>query len=144
MVYLNYMDKISIDTPRIPRNILTLRNAALFVAVMLIAGSSGTAYYFYNRFTESRQNPQKFAQEESRQLIARVGQLIVLPAGEEPTIATVNDPERLKDQPFFAQAKKGDRVFIYTNARKAILYDPTANKIIEVAPINIGAAPTAP
>ena len=68
----------------------------------------------------------------------RVGKLIVLPEGEQPTVATVSDAESLREQPFFAQAKNGYKVLIYTNARKAILYDPLSNKIVDVAPLNIG------
>ena len=64
--------------------------------------------------------------------------MIVLPEDEIPTVATVSDPEKLKEQPFFSDAKKGDKVLIYANAKKAILYDPMANKIVTVAPINIG------
>ena len=85
-----------------------------------------------------RQNPARAAEEELRQIIARVGQLLVLPEGEIPTLATVTDPEKLKDQSFFVHAKIGDKVLIYTNAKKAILYSPAANKIVEVAPLNIG------
>lgn len=80
------------------------------------------------------------AQEEAVQLeintlIERVGKLIVLPQGEEPTVATVSDPEKLKDQVFFANAKVGDKVLIYTKARKAYLYDPEGDILLEVAPI---------
>ncbi|TSC76185.1 MAG: hypothetical protein G01um101431_806 [Parcubacteria group bacterium Gr01-1014_31] len=85
-----------------------------------------------------RQNPGKAAREETVSLLQRVGKLMVLPEGEEPTVATVNDPERLKAQPFFAKAKQGDKVLIYTNAKKAILYDPVANLIVEVAPVSFG------
>ena len=81
---------------------------------------------------------------EAEELIAKVSKLIVLPEGELPTIATVSDPEKVKSQPFFARAKKGDKVLIFANARRAILYDPVADKIVEVAPINLGSPIPAP
>ena len=74
---------------------------------------------------------------ETADLLARAGALIVLPEGEEPTIATVTDPEKLQDQAFFANAKTGDKVLIYTRAKKAYLFDPVANKLIEVAPLTV-------
>jgi hypothetical protein len=78
------------------------------------------------------------AEEDVQKLVEEVGELIVLPTDEMPTVATVAEPEKLKDQAFFANAKAGDRVLLYTNAKKAILYDPEAHKIVEVAPINLG------
>lgn len=106
--------------------------------------------YFFYQWNLLKQNPQAVAEQEVAALVAQVGRLIVLPTGETPTVATVSDPTALKDQAFFAQAVKGDKVLIYTTAKKAILYSPTLNKIIEVAPINIGdqkgvtATPTTP
>jgi hypothetical protein len=50
----------------------------------------------------------------------------------------ISDPEKLKGQAFFAKAKIGDNVLIYTASKKAYLYDPVANKILEVAPIDFG------
>ncbi len=108
--------------------------------VVLFLGSSGVAYYFYQQYLTVKADPQRVAQDEVAALVARVGRLIVLPEGEMPTVATVNDPEKLKDQPFFANAKAGFKVLIYTNAKKAILYDPVGDKIVEVAPVNIGAS----
>ena len=110
------------------------------ILVILAVVAIGAAAYFYAQLNQLRQNPQQVAQEEVKSLVIKVGKLIVLPEGEEPTVATVTDPELLKDQPFFANAKTGDKVLIYTNARKAILYNPEENKIIEVAPVSIGAA----
>lgn len=109
--------------------------------ILLILIAATPSYYFYSQNQKAQkrlQNPETFAKEESQALVKRVGLLIDLPTEEEPTIATISDKEKLKDQPFFTKAKNGDKVIIYTNARKAILYDPIANKIIDVAPVNIG------
>ena len=108
----------------------------IFLPLFLVA--VGTAVYFYKQLDDLRRNPQKISEEEVKVVVDLVGRILVLPEGEQPTIATVTDPEKLKDQPFFAKAKIGDKVLIYTNARKAILYTPTENKIVEVAPLNIG------
>ena len=108
------------------------------ILVVAVVAAGGSTYYFYNEVSALKKDPNKTAREETDSLVARVGKLIVLPEGETPTIATVADPEKLKDQPFFARAKTGDKVLIYTNAKKALLYDAVNNKIVEVAPINIG------
>lgn len=97
-----------------------------------------TAVFFFIKFNELKKNPSAVVDQQTRDLVKRVSKLIVLPENEVPTMATVSDPEKLKDQPFFINAKKGYNVLIYSNAKKAILYDPFSNKIIEVAPINIG------
>lgn len=107
------------------------------VATVIIAAGG----FFYFRSTQLPKAPPgspQQAQEEIKRLVAEVGKLIQLPTGEEPTVATVTDIDKLKDQPFFQKAKNGDKVLIYTQARKAILYDPTAKKIVDVAPVNIG------
>lgn len=82
-------------------------------------------------------NPTEAARQEVKALMERVGKLIELP-NEEPTVATISDKEKLKDQPFFVKSENGDKVLIYTQARKAILYRPSTNKIIEVSTVNLG------
>ncbi len=84
-----------------------------------------------------KQNPQAATQEKIKTTVDKVGKLIALPS-ETPTLATITDVSKLKDQPFFAKAKNGDKVLIFTQAKRAILYRESENKIIDVAPINIG------
>lgn len=96
------------------------------------------AVYSFTQLNLLKQDPQAQAQKENTELVDKVSKLLVLPTNEVPTIATVSDPEALKDQAFFAGAVKGDKVLIYTNAKKAILYSVTTNKILDVAPLNIG------
>lgn len=113
------------------------------VIVVLLVVVSGYAYYYRKQYMQIKSNPQKVAQDEVNALVARVKLIMLLPEGETPTLATVADPAKLKDQAFFANAKIGDKVLLYTNSRKAILYDPINNKIVEVAPISIGNPPAA-
>ena len=123
----------------------TLKNIIIAVLVIILVGAAGTAYYFYNEYQKSQEalnNPEKTAQEETQRLIDQMSALIALPeadiANGEPTLATVQDKEKLKDQEFFANAENGDKVLIYANAKKAFLYRPSTNKVINVAPVTIG------
>ena len=114
----------------------------ILIGVCLIAG------YFYFQYQKTQkllQNPTLAAQEEVKGLVSKVAAIIELPKDETPTVATISDKNKLKDQPFFINAQNGDKVLIYTNAKKAIIYRPSTNKIIEVGPVNLGSqAPVSP
>jgi hypothetical protein len=70
--------------------------------------------------------------------IQAVGKLYDLPDNEKPDVATVKDKEALKKQyPFFDQAENDDVVLIYKEAKLAILYRPSTQKLIKVGPVNI-------
>jgi len=128
-------------------NLKTLNNKKslmmLVSALLIVALAIGGGYY-YNKYHDSQKkvaqlsNPQTSAKVQVSDAVTKIGRLVDLPSGETPTLATVNDPAKLKDQAFFANAKVGDQVLIYTQAKKAILYRPLTNKIIEIAPVNIG------
>lgn len=81
------------------------------------------------------------AQVEVETLVAEVSGLIALPTDEKPTVATITDVEKIRTQAFFKNAMNGDKVLIYTNAKKAILYRPTEKKVIEVGAVNINQQP---
>ncbi|MFA6131442.1 MAG: hypothetical protein WC702_00010 [Patescibacteria group bacterium] len=108
-----------------------------FFVIILVLSVVGNVYLF-QRLSTAEANPQQEAVQEVADLVETVGKLIVLPADETPTVATVSDIEKLKDQEFFKNAQVGDKVLLYTKAKRAILYSPTSGKIVEVAPINIG------
>lgn len=124
---MNYMDKKKLLLP-------------ILVGVLIIV--LGAAGYLYMEVTKLKEDPQAAARKEAEELVAIVGKIIILPADELPTVATVSDPTKLADQAFFAKAKVGDKVLLYANSRKAYLFDPKANKILEVAPINLGEGDT--
>jgi cytoskeletal protein RodZ len=115
------------------------------VILLLLAGVIGGGVLAYKKYQDVKKenenltsNPQEAVKKEQENLIKSVGALTDLPSGETPTIATVSDASKLKSQTFFANAENGDRVLIYTNAKKAYLYRPSTNKVINIAPVNIG------
>jgi hypothetical protein len=86
-------------------------------------------------------NPQKAVQQQTNDLIASVGKLIQLPKGETPTVAAVTDAAQAKKQSaFFNNAQNGDKVLLYVKAGEAILYRPSTNKIVLVAPLTFSSA----
>ena len=111
--------------------------------LLIIGGVGGavyTSYYYYNQYQSAKElinNPGKVVANEVDSTMLKISQLIQLPTDEKPTLATVADKTKVNKQSFFRQAENGDKVLIYTNAQKAILYRPKDNKIIEVAPLNI-------
>lgn len=109
----------------------------LFLRWRLFAGIGvivilGLGIYLYVRPSD----PEKIKARETAKLVEEIGDLMFLPEGETPTIATVTDPEKLKDQPFFKNALLEDKVIIYVQARKVILYRPAENKIVEISSLS--------
>ncbi len=98
--------------------------------------SLGLNIFLGFKLSSVSEDPIEITAKEVKDIANKVSKLMILPQNETPTLATVSDPEKLKNQPFFANAKTGFKVLVYAQAQKAILYDPYENKIVEVAPIN--------
>ena len=58
-------------------------------AAVLVVIASASAYYFYDKYATLAQNPNAAVEKETRELVAELRKLIVLPE-EMPTIATVS------------------------------------------------------
>lgn len=128
----------------LPAKLLTasLKMPVIFLLVLIVLTFFGTSYFLSRypnmlSFMGITLNPQLAAEAESTELLAEVGELMNLPEDELPTIATVTDIEAVIGQPFFKNAKNGDKVLIYASSRKAILFRPDENRIIEVGAVNI-------
>ena len=119
--------------------------AILLIAVVVLGSNLASAKSdnknLQTQLASVQSNPQALVQKQSDDLIAKVGSLMKLPAGETPTVAAVSDAAAAKQQsPFFANAANGDKVLLYVKAGEAILYRPSTNKIILVAPLTFNDA----
>jgi heme/copper-type cytochrome/quinol oxidase subunit 2 len=126
--------------PEINKSISANRgsNKLVIILILLVIAAGVAAAIYYNKIRVLKQDPNKLAQEKIIEVVAKVSKIIDLPTGETPVIATISDTTPLANNPFFANAKIGDEVLMYTVSRKAFLYDPKANIIVEVASLNIG------
>lgn len=117
------------------------KKALIIISLMGVAAVVillSLSYVSARRKLSQAQNPEQAAQVEAENLVEKVSRLVSLPTGETPTVATVVDVSKLKGQAFFANAENGDKVLMFTTAKKAVLYRPSSNQVVEIAPINIG------
>lgn len=111
----------------------------ILVLLLIIVGTTYGGYTYYQTYSELKrfeQNPELVALKERAELIERVKSIVSVP-DEEPTVATVQDSNKLKGQAFFSRALNGDKVLIFPKSGRAILYRPSTDKVIEAAPVNI-------
>ena len=103
----------------------------LVFLILLVSAIIAAVYFFYQYRKEKQKNPE----HEIGNYTKLISEFYQLPTDEEPSLATVTDKEKLSGQTFFQQAENGDKVLIYVKAKKAILFRPSTNKIIDVAPV---------
>ncbi len=136
--------------PRTKRTLnIRLIVEALLVLTLLGLGSWSLALHndrdnLRRQVTALNANPQATIQKQTDGLIRAVSKLLTLPAGETPTIANVSDAGQARQQSaFFNNAQNGDKVLMYVKAGEAVLYRPSSNKIILVAPLTFNSASAA-
>lgn len=111
------------------RNLFKIIIIFLSIVIIFLIG------YFYFKINKFKNQTNIDNAKEIKQLISKINQIYLSPEGEVPTVATVTDPEVLKEKLFFTLAQKGDKVFIYSHFGKAVLYRPSINKIVEIVSV---------
>lgn len=89
-------------------------------AILLALGASMGAWLLLQNFSG-----------EAARTASAVAALALVPS-ETPIVTTVTDPTKLSGTPLAGSAKVGDKVLFYPEAKRAILYDPAQNRIIDM------------
>lgn len=123
------------------------RNAAILVVIAVFAVSFVRAEQ-RRRQTEKRlqettiqlEEIKKAApggnQELAKQVLEKVRKHMTIAESPAPTVATIIDVEKLRAvSEFYASAKNGDHLII--TEKRAILYDPEKDIILDVVPIRL-------
>ena len=112
------------------RNML-LNYMGVTLSVFFLA-ISGFYYYQYEQTkTQLETLKQNTKTTNTKDLIDKVSNLTVLPKDEVPTVATITNIEDLKNVSFFKLAQNGDKLLIYTKAKRTIIYRESSNQIVE-------------
>jgi hypothetical protein len=107
-----------------PRNLII---AVAILAILLLV----SLYFNLNLAIENILTRDELSSERVTQ---RLEDLIIIPE-EDPTIATIEDPDTLRQQNeiFYADAEEGHYLVVFND--RAIIYDAQEHKLINVAPI---------
>lgn len=89
--------------------------------------------------------PEARAKAETVKLVKEVKKLMILPDTDVPAIFDVQDPTLLaSQQAFFVGAEKGDKLLVYPQIGKAIIYSPSRHIIVNVGPVTFDQAKGTP
>ncbi len=125
------------STKKVSNMVVQPRSVSLLTLVLCIffLGSLFLVVFTYRMYKEVIEESTILrTQAEVELVISRVARLLDVPTDEIPLIARVSDPAQLPKDSFFSSAQQGDRILVYCNAEKSILYSPTRDKLIGVYP----------
>ena len=130
------MLSLEVNAPKKSNKILSSKNQPKLIigilATLLVLAILGMGYLYYH-YVAGSDTPVK---TEDELITEAVGSRLLIP-DEKPSIATVTDKTKLADQPFFKKAENGDKILIFTNAGKAVLYRPKIKKVIDTTIISL-------
>ncbi|HRZ30626.1 MAG TPA: hypothetical protein P5274_03120 [Candidatus Paceibacterota bacterium] len=107
------------------------------VIVVIVGGYYG--WTIYKMKSDPQAQAEAVNEEKILAIVAKVGNLMVLPNDEIPQVAEIKDATlAAKEQPFLSGSIDGDILIVYANAGKAIVYSPSRNIIVNVGPVQIG------
>lgn len=109
--------------------------------VLLLLFSVIAAVYFYWKYREVTSSPET-PEKEIEEITQKIEKLMIVPVGEA-VLATVTDKNALQEQNFFKNAENGDKVLIYPEAGRVILYRPSVNRIVDITSVQSQATPAA-
>ncbi len=79
------------------------------------------------------------SQSELQIVEAKVERLYLLPKDETPALVSVVDASKLTSSYLKQYAKTGDKLLLYQNTSKVIIYRPSIDKIVDIGILELDA-----
>lgn len=78
----------------------------------------------------------KDIEKQNQTLISEISKIMILPAEQNPLFYEITDPSALVAvQPFFTGSEKGDKLVVFPQSGKALIYSTTRHVIVNAGPI---------
>lgn len=101
---------------------------AVFIVIILVVVTSGILFALWQGRRSNLNDVDA--------VVSKVNKHYVLPVDETPALATVEDKTKVNSE-FLRVSENGDKLLIYKNAKKVILYRPSIDRVVEVGPVSI-------
>lgn len=106
------------------------------IIILILALAGGALIY-----RKIAGTPEARAKAETVKLVKEVKKLMLLPESDVPAVFDIQDPTLLaSQQAFFVGAQKGDKLLVYPQIGKAIIFSPSRHIIINVGPVTFDQA----
>lgn len=100
----------------------------IIISILLLFAVAGGVYLSLQAQTKDLTNVNT--------VVSLVSRHMVLPGDETPALMTVTDPSKLTTA-FLKGTKVGDKILIYQTNKRAIIYRPSIDRIVDIGPVVI-------
>jgi hypothetical protein len=101
------------------------------VVTLLLLGATAICVLLFLKYREAVDtNPKNIEQKT----VEEVAKLVETP-DEKPSVVTVLDASKLSNAELAARAQDGDRLLVYAENRRVIMYRPSNGKIVDILTI---------
>lgn len=124
------IEYISNKKPSFSKNKRSSRLLTIILSSLLILAVAGGIIFFFKYNKALSDNPNV----ERDKLVAVVGRSVSIP-NEQPVVLTVLDKNKLSNQALAGSVENGDKILVFSNSKKLIVYRPSIKKVADILTI---------
>ncbi len=114
----------------------------ILIVVIVLLAFGGYIYIIQKDTKETRGTTLGNNKEEAKQLAEIVSKFVLVDKNQVPDIVTISDAETMvKQQSVFKGVVNGDKILVYVQDKKAIVYSPSRDIIVNILPITMQKQP---
>ena len=117
-------------------------NTTILLTLIFVILAFSAVFFYKKSMHADKKLPQQPAPTKTikinpnQDLLSDLDKRLILPKGDS-IIFNLSDLASLTNQPFFNGSKPTDKLILFQEEKKAVLYDPIAKQIINIGPLVI-------